>query len=191
MLTRKQKQFYDSLLEMVRDRGYFPSVREIGRELGFSSPATVHAYLGRLRRNRYLSKSPGGWDLSPARRPVPLVGIVPAGSPLEIFEDLGDQVELPDWITGDREQVLALRVRGDSMKDAYIQDGDIVVIRKCARADANAMVVALLEDRSITLKRLKKQGEKTWLVPENPAFQPIHDPFQIAGRVIGVIRKYR
>jgi repressor LexA len=191
MLTRKQKEFYDGLTELIRDLEYFPSVREIARELGFSSPATVHAYLDRLAKNGFLHKKNGGWTFRQAPDHVPLAGLVPAGDPLEIFEDLGESVQVPEWIRGNAEDILALRVRGDSMKDAYIQDGDIVVIQKSPRAHPREMVVAVLEDHSITLKRLHKEGRRVWLEPENPAYPPIHDPFRIAGRVIGVIRKYR
>lgn len=191
MLTKKQKIFYDGLRDMISDRGYFPSVREIGRELGFSSPATVHSYLDKLKKKNKLKKSGSGWKVLPDKYLVPLVGLVPAGSPFEIFEDLGEEIELPESIFGNSEKVLALRVTGDSMKDAYIREGDIVVIKKCSQAESQEMVVAVLEDSSITLKRLKKEADKVYLVPENPDYEPIFNPFQIAGKVIGVIRKYR
>lgn len=191
MLTKKQKIFYDGLIDLISDRGYFPSVREIGRELGFSSPATVHSYLDKLISKKKLKKSSSGWEIVPDKKLVPLVGLVPAGSPFEIFENLGEKIQLPELMFGHGEDILALRVTGDSMKDAYIQEDDIVVIKKCSQADSHDMVVAILEDSSITLKRLKKESGKIYLIPENPEYEPIFDPFQIAGKVIGVIRKYR
>lgn len=191
MLTRRQKEFYDALKDMVRRRGYFPTVREIGKTLDLSSPATVHAYLYRLYEKGYLKKKKRNWELVSASSSVPLVGIVPAGSPLEIFESLGEEIELPEWMADKSGDVAAFRVQGESMKDAYIQDGDVVVVRRTPEAEAGEMVVALMDDSSITLKRLKKDREKVWLIPENPDFEPIYDPFQLVGKVVGVLRKYR
>jgi repressor LexA len=189
MLTRKQKKFYDGLRQMVREREYFPSVREIGSELGFSSPATVHAYLSKLSAEGKIIKDQSGWAIKTESDSIPLMGYVPAGSSFEVFEDLGEEVRVPQWMMGSGE-LRALRVVGDSMKDAYIQEGDIVIIKKCLQAESNEMVIAIMEDNSITLKRLKKDGQKAWLVPENPDYSPIFDPFRIAGKVISVLRKY-
>jgi repressor LexA len=85
----------------------------------------------------------------------------------------------------------AFRVQGESMKDAYIQDGDVVVIKQTPSAEIGEMVVALLDDASITLKRLKSNGREVWLTPENPEFHPIREPFKLVGKVVGVLRKYR
>jgi repressor LexA len=191
MLTRRQKEFFDALKDMVRRRGYFPTVREIGKVLGLSSPATVHAYLYRLYEKGYLKKKKRNWELVSASSTVPLVGIVPAGSPLEIFESLGEEIELPEWMAEKSGDIAAFRVQGESMKDAYIQDGDVVVVKRAPEAEAGEMVVALMDDSSITLKRLRRDREKVWLMPENPDFDPIYDPFQLVGKVVGVLRRYR
>jgi repressor LexA len=191
MLTKKQKAFFDQLKEMVRKGGYFPSVREIGKVLGLSSPATVHSYLNRLFAKGYLKRKGRDWELSPLSSSVPLMGIVPAGSPLEVFESLGEEIELPEWMLESGGDTAAFRVQGESMKDAYIQDGDVVVVKQTPSAEAGEMVVALLDDSSITLKRLKRDGRKIWLMPENPEFEPIYDPFQLIGKVVGVLRRYR
>lgn len=191
MPTRKQKQFFDNLKEFVQKNQYFPSVREIGRLFGFSSSATVHAYMMKLLRQGYLRRNNHRWEISVKEKCVPLMGIVPAGSPQEIFESLGDEVELPEWMVDGRRDVVAFIVSGESMRDAYIQEGDVVVVRRAKNAESGEMVVAVLEDRSITLKRLKKDKKKFWLVPENPDYEPIHDPFQLVGKVVGVLRKYR
>jgi repressor LexA len=191
VLTKKQKKFYDNLSAYVRKDDYFPSVREIGRLLGFSSPATVHTYMKKLLEKGYLRRDNHQWSLTARERYVPLVGIVPAGSPQEIFENLGDEVELPEWLVDGRRDVVAFIVSGESMRDAYIQEGDVVVVRRAKNAENGEMVVAVLEDKSITLKRLKKEKKKFWLVPENPDYQSIHDPFQLVGKVVGVLRKYR
>ncbi len=191
MMTKKQKQFFDDLKEMVKKRGYFPTVREIGRELGLSSSATVHAYLHRLYERGYLKRKDRYWELATGFSAIPLVGIVPAGSPVEIFESLGEEIELPEWMVSNNADTAAFRVQGESMRDAYIQDGDVVVVKRAANAEAGEMVVALMEDFSITLKRLRRDKEKMWLMPENPEFQPIYDPFQLVGKVVGVLRRYR
>lgn len=176
---------------MVRSRGYFPTVREIGNETGLSSPATVHAYLNRLHERGYLKRAGRIWELASYFTAVPLVGIVPAGSPLEIFESLGEEIELPEWMVEKGGDIMGFRVQGESMKDAYIQEGDVVVVKRTPNADPGEMVVAYLKtDGAITLKRLKKDNEKYWLVPENPEYQPIYDPFELVGKVVGVLRRY-
>jgi repressor LexA len=190
MITRKQKEFLEKIRKAVSRGGYFPSVREICDVTGLSSPATVHSYLTRLVESGFLRRDGRSWVLSSERPGVPLVGIVPAGSPLEVFESLGEEVELPEWMVDRAGDKVALRVQGESMRDAYIRDGDIVIIKKTPDAESGDMVVALMEDATITLKRLKKKGGDVWLVPENPEFEPIHEPFRLVGKVIGVLRRY-
>jgi repressor LexA len=181
----------DTLRELAARHGRFPTVREIAAALRLSSPATVHAYLRRLAAGGLLEKRNRSWELVRTRLRVPLVGLVPAGSPLEIFETLGEEVDLPAWMAEKSGEVVALRVRGQSMKDAYIQDGDLVLIRRSERAEAGQMVVARLPDGSITLKRLKRLEQGYCLMPENPEYSAIHGPFAVVGRVVGVLRKYR
>jgi repressor LexA len=202
MLTRKQKLILDKIREFSRRNGYFPTVREIADLAGLSSPATVQAYLGRLRRRGALRREGRAWILpgeSPAaaappggrQLSVPLVGMVPAGPALEMFAELGDEVVLPEWLAEKGGDVVAFRVQGQSMKDAYIQDGDLVLIKRAEKADPGQMVVARLLDGSITLKRLKRDGDAYVLVPENPDYASITTPFQLVGRVVGVLRRYR
>ncbi len=190
MITKKQKKFLEKLKRTVSSEGYFPSVREICELTGLSSPATVHSYLTRLVESGYLRRDGRSWIVIPEKATIPLVGIVPAGSPLEIFESLGEEVELPEWMVEKNGDKVALRVQGESMRDAYIKEGDVVIIKKTPDAESGDMVVALMEDSTITLKRLKKSGKDVWLVPENPEFDPIYDPFELVGKVIGVLRRY-
>jgi len=191
MLSKKQKDFLEVLKEMVRKSGYFPTVREIGTQLGLSSPATVHAYLNRLYEKGYIKKVGRYWKVETETTTVPLVGYVPAGSPHEIFETLGEEVDLPLWmIEKAGGNAVGFKVQGHSMKDAYIQDGDVVVVKQTPTAEPGEMVVALLDDSSITLKRLKKDRKKFWLVPENPEYPPIYSSFQLVGKVIAVLRRY-
>lgn len=191
MITKKQKEFLETLKEMVRKSGYFPTVREIGAQVGLSSPATVHAYLFRLFEKGYIKRVGRYWEVEPETTAVPLVGYVPAGSPHEIFESIGEEVELPQWMLEKGGDFVGFRVQGHSMKDAYIQDGDVVVVKRAANAEPGEMVVALLDDLSITLKRLKKDRKKFWLVPENPEYPPIYSSFQLVGKVIAVLRRYK
>ena len=200
MLTKKQKLFLEKIRGLIRRNGVFPTVREIARATGLSSPATIHAYLGRLQARGALLKADRTWEFADKRladgRPpvglvVPLVGMVPAGPALEIFESLGDEVVLPEWLAEKGGDIVAFRVQGQSMKDAYIQDNDLVLIKKTSQADPGQMVVARLADGSITLKRLKRVQDAYILVPENPDYQPIAAPFQLVGKVVGVLRRYR
>jgi repressor LexA len=193
MVTRKQSLVLDKIREFSRRNGYFPTVREIAAAVGLSSPATVQAYLCRLRRGGALRRQGRSWELTRPEtgRAVPLVGMVPAGSPLEMFESLGDEVVLPEWLAEKGGDIIAFRVQGQSMKDAYIQDGDLVLIKRAEKADPGQMVVARLADGSITLKRLKRGREAYVLVPENPDYASITAPFQLVGRVVGVLRRYR
>lgn len=196
MLTKKQKLVLDKIRDFSRRNGYFPTVREIAAAAGLSSPATVQAYLGRLRRGGALRRHGRSWDLAAeslaaGRLTVPLVGMVPAGPALEMFESLGDEVVLPEWLAEKGGDIVAFRVQGQSMKDAYIQDGDLVLIKRTEKADPGQMVVARLGDGSITLKRLKRDRDAYVLVPENPDYAPITAPFQLVGKVVGVLRRYR
>jgi repressor LexA len=190
MLTKKQRLFFDRVRQLAGRNRYFPTVREIGRATELSSPATVLAYLRRLGEKGYLVRKGRGWDLVSEKFSVPLAGVVPAGSPLEIFEMLGEEVELPSWMAERRDDLMAFRVQGESMRDAYIRDGDLVLIRRNPKAEPGEMVVARLADGSITLKRLKRGDAGFFLVPENPDFAPIFDRFQLVGKVVGVMRKY-
>lgn len=201
MLTKKQKNFLEKIKNLSRRNGVFPTIREIARATGLSSPATIHAYLGRLLERGVLLKEGRAWELADYGRPlvglagerlvVPLVGMVPAGPALEIFESLGDEVVLPEWLAEKGGDIVAFRVQGQSMKDAYIQDNDLVLIKKTGQADPGQMVVARLQDGSITLKRLKRIQDAYILVPENPDYEPITVPFQLVGKVVGVLRRYR
>jgi len=123
---------------------------------------------------------------------VPLVGLVPAGQPKEVFDVSGEAVEVPDWMVGRKKgNIFCISVEGKSMVDAYIDDGDRVLVERTNAANSGEMVVALLDDDSVTLKRLRVENGDVFLVPENPEFETVRvRELRILGRVIGVLRKY-
>jgi repressor LexA len=196
-LTRRQRLILEKLEEFILEHGYAPTVRELGQMVGLPNPSAVFKHLLSLERKGYLRRE--GGELRLAQVPdavqqvrLPLVGLVPAGTPREMFDSLGETVEVPAWFAGrKRGNLFCLKVTGKSMIDAYIDDGDLVVIERTESANSGEMVVALLEDGSVTLKRLRRGKDRVWLVPENPAYQPIEArEARIVGRVVGVIRKY-
>jgi len=196
-LTRRQKEILDKIQNFILENGYAPTVREIGQMAGLTNPSAVFKHLLSLEKKGYLRREGGELRLSYLPDAVnqvrlPLVGLVPAGSPREMFDTLGESVEVPAWFAGRKSgNLFCLKVTGKSMIDAYIDDGDLVVIERTETANSGEMVVALLEDGTVTLKRLRREKDRVLLVPENPAFKPIEaKEVRIVGRVAGVIRKY-
>ena len=202
-LGPRQKRILEFILATVQGRGYPPSVREIADAVGLASPSTVHAHLEALQKKGYLRKdatkpraiqisyAPG---MGPAEstdgvRHVPLLGRIAAGAPIQALEEVEDVLPLPASIVGDG-TFFMLRVKGDSMHDAGIHDGDMVVIRKQDDATSGSIVAALLEDEA-TVKTLVRNGTKTILRPENPAFEPIEvdgENSRILGQVVALLR---
>jgi len=196
-LTGRQAEILDTIQEFILENGYAPTVRELGQMVGLTNPSAVFKHLLSLERKGYIRRESGEIRLAQVPEAVtvarlPLVGLVPAGAPREMFDILGETVEVPSWFSGRRRgNLFCLRVTGKSMIDAYIDDGDLVVIERTDTASSGEMVVALLEDGSVTLKRLRRERDRVLLVPENPAFKPIEvREARIVGRVVGVIRKY-
>lgn len=197
-LTRKQAKVLEVLEEFWREHGYPPTIRELGRLVGIASPSAVLKHLRSLEKKGYLEREAGELQLPassfafPKSARVPVVGLVPAGPPREVFDDLGETVDIPDWFLGRRQgQVFGLRVQGQSMIDAYINDGDLVLIERTEQASPGELIVAQLEDGSVTLKRLKIEAGKILLVPENPEFAAIEvKELRVVGRVVGLLRKY-
>ncbi|MEW6456055.1 MAG: transcriptional repressor LexA [Acidobacteriota bacterium] len=193
MISKKQKRVLDAIEEFLTKKGYSPSIREIGKELGLASPSTVHKHIVSLERKGFIRRGEEGVELI-LKRPhlsIPLVGLVPAGNPEKAFENLGETVEIPSFFSPERKELFALKVKGKSMIDAYIDEGDIVIIEKSSIAQSGEMVIASLEDGSVTLKRLKKENSSIYLVPENPDYQPIKvEELRVLGKVVGVLRKY-
>jgi repressor LexA len=199
-LTARQRRILDFIAQTVRERGYPPTVREIGEAVGLTSSSSVHAQLATLERRGHLRKDPTkprAMALSDAPRVegvvVPLVGRIAAGAPLLAEQNVEDHLVVPMGFAGDAEH-FALTVRGDSMVEAGILDGDVVVVRAQETAEDGDVVAALLpgpaEDEA-TVKRLRRQRGKVVLVPENPSMEPfdMHPEGRILGRVVAVLRK--
>ena len=199
-LTARQRRILDFISETVRDRGYPPTVREIGEAVGLTSSSSVHAQLANLERRGLLRKDPTkprAMTLSENERAagvvVPLVGRIAAGSPVLADENVEDHLIVPMGFAGDAEH-FALTVRGDSMVGAGILDGDVVIVRAQDAADDRDVVAVLLpgpaEDEA-TVKRMRRQRGKVMLVPENPSMEPFAmDPEgRILGKVVAVLRK--
>jgi repressor LexA len=205
-LTRRQRQVYDFIAGFVQSHGYSPSFEEIGNGLGLSSLATVHKHIsnlekkGLLRRDYNRSRS---IDVLPPRGrmkqtmaamapplTLPLLGRIAAGQPIEAMQN-PESISLNDF-TGSKD-VFVLQVRGDSMQDEAILDGDYVLVEKAQTARNGEIVVALVDGTETTLKRFYKEGDRIRLQPSNAAMQPIMvsaAAVQLQGRVIGVLRKY-
>lgn len=195
-LTKRQSEIFEFIKVQIDKTGYPPTVREIGSALGLHSPSTVHAHLAKLERSGVLRRDPSKPRaieilVDRAKRvmkpTVPLVGQVAAGTPILAEENIEDQLDVPAVIGADAGDY-ALRVRGDSMRDVGILEGDYVVVHPSEDADNGQIVVAMIEDEA-TVKRFFREGDGVRLQPENPAYQPIISrDAEILGRVIGVFR---
>jgi repressor LexA len=203
-LTGKRREILEFIAEQLQARGFPPSVREIGEAVGLTSSSTVHAHLATLQKQGYLRRDPtkpraievrydpgsGALaDKKPARH-VPLVGDVAAGANVLAQENIEDLFPLPEEFTG-QGSLFMLRVRGDSMIEAGILDGDFVVVRQQPEAEKGDIVVAGIPGEEATIKTYSRKGNKVVLVPANPRLEPIaYDPddIQLFGKVVTVLR---
>ncbi len=204
-ITERQQQILECIEAAMRERGYPPSVREIGEAVGLTSPSTVHSHLATLQKLGYLKRDPTKpraievrWDPNSGavmdRRPVrhvPLVGDVAAGTDVLAEENVEEIYPLPADLTGDGE-LFMLRVRGESMIDAGILDGDFIVARSQQTAEKGEIVVAGIPGEEATVKTFSRKGAKVVLLPSNPAYEPmVFDPddVKVFGKVVTVLRK--
>jgi repressor LexA len=202
-ITKRQRQVYDFLQEFIQRNGYSPSFEEIGDGLGLSSLATVHKHISNLEKKGLLKRDYNrsrSIDVLPVRGmfkrmtpkdlALPLMGRIAAGQPIEAVET-PETISLGD-ITRSKD-VFVLQVKGESMKDEHIVDGDYVLVEKTNNTHDGEIVVALVEGTDATLKRIYREGANIRLQPSNTAMKPIIVPaksVQLQGRVIGVLRKY-
>ncbi len=194
-LTPKQQEIYDFICAFTQGHGYPPSVREIGQAVGLKSPSTVHFHLKGLENAGVLTKAAGKTramtlteDSAPRRDRIPLVGNVAAGTPILAEECVEEYLTYDTGgLSGEH---FALTVRGESMLGAGILPGDLVIVHQQEDARNGDIVVALFEDEA-TVKTLSRKNGHTWLLPENPDYDPIDgDQAKILGKVTAVIRRY-
>ena len=197
-LTKRQREIFDFISRYLSRHGYPPTVREIGKALGLHSPSTVHAHLAKLEQIGLLRRDPSKpraieLMVGKARRAlkgpgVPVVGNVAAGEPILAEENIDDYYEVPSVIGGEGGDYI-LKIRGDSMKDVGILEGDYVVVRPADEASNGEIVVALIGDEA-TVKRFYRERNQVRLEPENKAHKPIRTKdAELLGKVIGVFRK--
>lgn len=200
-ISTRQREILDYIRDTVADRGYPPSVREIGEAVGLSSPSTVHSHLSTLEASGHLRRDPTKpraieiLDAPVTRtdvREVPLVGRIAAGSPILAEEDIEDVYPLPVELVGDG-PIFMLKVKGDSMIEAGILDGDFVVIHRQPDALDGEIVAALIDGEEATVKRLQRKNGAVILHSENPAFEPMvfTEGVELIGKVVTVLRGVR
>lgn len=197
-LTPRQAEVLQTIEKFILEYSCSPTIRQVGKLLDIVHPSAVFKHIRSLERKGYLRREGGEVRLSESPLPqetrvkIPLVGLVPAGDPKEVFEVSREAVEVPGWMVGRRKgYIFCIQVEGKSMVDAYIDDGDRVLVERTNTANSGEMVVALLDDGSVTLKRLRIEDGHVLLVPENPDFKPLRvRELRILGRVVGVLRKY-
>ncbi len=205
VLTQRQREILDVIERHMRAHGYPPSVREIGEAVGLTSPSTVHTHLGTLERLGYLRRDPtkpraievrydpnsgAPFERRPVRH-VPLVGDVAAGTDVLAQENVEELLPIPADFAGEGE-LFMLRVRGDSMIDAGILEGDYVVVQVQATANKGDIVVAGIPGEEATVKTYSRKGGKVILQPSNPRLLPMEfDPAEVTifGRVVTILRK--
>jgi repressor LexA len=207
---RKQR-IIEYIATTVRESGYPPSVREIAAAVGLASTSAVHHHLSALEKEGLLERDAtqsrairltpaamvangSGGDVlargvEPVANAIPVIGEIAAGGPIEAYQDVSETVNVPDMINTNSSTYL-LRVRGDSMVDAHIMDGDLVVIREQQTARDGDIVVAQVEENSVTLKRFFKERDRVRLQPANEAYEPqFYEDVRIQGKLVGVIRR--
>ena len=200
VLYPKQKRILDYIRGYCSEHGHGPRLQEIADAVGLRALSTVHAHLERLEKKGVLRRSAekgyllddtvssgSGFAKSVS---VPVAGVISAGLPIEAIEDSSETVEIDPSLMG-RNETYALRVKGQSMQDHHICDGDVVLIEKQDNVRNGETVVALLDDGTVTLKDLYREKKGYRLQPRNPSFPPIYiDKLTVQGKVIGLIRKY-
>jgi repressor LexA len=201
-LTGRQQEIWNFLVDYVDRHGYPPTVREIGEAVGLASPSTVHAHLANLERAGLLKRDPTkprALELVGRDKPepavaqlpkLPLLGQIAAGGPLLADQNVEDEIAVPETLRGD----FVLRVKGESMIEAGILDGDLVVVRRAQDAKNGDIVVALAGDDEsadeATVKTFYREKGRVRLQPENASLEPIYaDHVQILGKVVGVFRE--
>lgn len=203
VLPKKKQAILEYLKEYLDDRGYAPTLTEIAEHFGLSSTATVHEHVQYLEDHGFIQREDNELVIIDQSRQddddlyvsgssitLPIAGLITAGLPIEAVEDKTETLAVPRELAK-REDCYVLRVKGDSMIESFIDDGDYVVVQKQEYAQDGDIVVALLEDGSATLKEYHKERQYVRLQPRNPNYDPIRvKSVVIQGKVVGIIRKF-
>jgi len=207
ILPNKKQQLLDFLKSYINDRGYAPTLSEIAKKFKVSSLATVHEHMAFLEKHGFIKRTGNiqsreleivdnrdsnmeATFLEGSMHALPLVGLITAGAPIEAVENREAEIAVPAEITRGR-QCYILKVRGDSMVESLISDGDLVIVEKTEYAKNGDMVVAVLDDGTATLKKFYKEKNYVRLQPANAKYKPLMvENVIIRGRVVGIIRKY-
>ncbi len=198
-LTKRQREVLNYLNDFIQQQGYAPSLEEIGQRFGLSSLATVHKHLTNLESKGFIRRS---WNKSRSVEIIPtkhgaqsreldLMGYVAAGQPIEAVATL-ESIAVPEMLVG-KNRAYVLRVRGDSMIDEQIRDGDFVIVEDRKTVENGEMVIALLNNAEVTLKMLFREGEGVRLQPANRKMEPLiikSADLRIQGVVVGIMRRY-
>lgn len=209
-LTRRQREVFEFIKSFIDEKGYSPSLEEVAQGMGLSSLATVHKHLSNLAEKgmirRHWNRGRGIEICSDLNKPemvsmeleacyaIPIRGTVAAGQPLDVAEDdLSERLSVPTDLVSDAENTFVLRVRGDSMIEEGIQEGDFIICERRNRARNGQVVVALVNNYETTVKYFHLEGDQVRLQPANPYMAPIYvkaADVEVQGVVIGLVRKY-
>lgn len=202
VIYKRQQQIIDFLSQYIQSKGSAPTLKEIAQAIGVSSLATVHEHLETLERKGLIKRRNGNGrtielslrDVTSAHTSgidVPVLGFIAAGAPLEPYTDPNATISIPSHFASGSKRVFVLQVRGESMIEEQIRDGDYVVVEQNENADNGDIVVALLDNGMATLKRFFKEATRIRLEPANAKMSPIFvKNVRVQGKVVGLIRKY-
>ncbi|MBF4500018.1 transcriptional repressor LexA [Savagea sp. SN6] len=202
-ITARQQSILDFIKSEVREKGYPPSVREIGEAVGLASSSTVHGHLDRLEKRGFIRRDPtkpraievldphGIDELKSPVIHVPLIGKVTAGAPIDAIENIEEYFPIPDTFGTKDSQLFMLEIQGESMIEAGILNGDYVIVKQQMTAENGEIVVAMTDEDEATVKRFFKENNHFRLQPENSSMDPIILPnVSILGKVVGVFRTF-
>lgn len=205
VIYQRQRQILEFIKQQIQRTGSAPTLREIADAIGVNSLATVHEHLQSLEMKKLIKRKTGksraidipgevigGANFEPHGVEVPILGFIAAGAPIQPFTDPNAKMEIPIGLMSQKKRTYVLQVKGQSMIDAHIDDGDYVVIQQADDAINGEIVVALLENGMATLKRFFKETARIRLEPANSQMKPIYAKnVRIQGKVVGLIRKYK
>ncbi len=194
LLSPNHLKTFQLIYEKIKERGYPPTVREICQEIGVTSSATAHKYLTVLEKRGYIRREKErsrAIKIIPRTKNLPVVGSVAAGEPLLALKNITEIIPVPEELSGNEDSFM-VKVEGDSMIGDHILDGDYVIVKPQQDAENGDIVIALLNQEEVTVKRLYKENNHVILQPSNPLYQPIiTEEIIILGKVTGILRRFR